>query len=80
LLDPLVHEDRIAACQAAPAGMAGTHGGFFLRFAVQALPLFDGWPGWFYVMQRLVAEMLIALEVIAQRWRGTGQTERSQAL
>jgi hypothetical protein len=42
--------------------------------------LFDGWPGWFYVMQRLVAETLIALEVIDQRWRGTGQTERSQAL
>jgi hypothetical protein len=42
--------------------------------------LFDGWPGWFYVMQRLVAETLIALEVIAQRWRDTGQTERSQAL
>jgi hypothetical protein len=29
---------------------------------------------------RLVAETLIALEVIEQRWRGTGQTERSQAL
>jgi glycosyltransferase involved in cell wall biosynthesis len=42
--------------------------------------LFDGWPGWFYVMQRLIAETLIALEVIDQRWRGTGQSERSQAL
>jgi glycosyltransferase involved in cell wall biosynthesis len=24
----------------------------------------DGWPGWFYALQRLVAEILIALEVI----------------
>jgi glycosyltransferase involved in cell wall biosynthesis len=29
--------------------------------------LFDGWPGWFYVMQRLAAETLIALEVMNLR-------------
>jgi glycosyltransferase involved in cell wall biosynthesis len=29
--------------------------------------LFDGWPGWYYVLQRTTAEMLIALEIIARR-------------
>jgi glycosyltransferase involved in cell wall biosynthesis len=29
--------------------------------------LFDGWPGWFYVMQRVVAEAMIALEVTDHR-------------
>jgi glycosyltransferase involved in cell wall biosynthesis len=29
--------------------------------------LFDGWPGWFYVLQRVLAETLIALEIIDRR-------------
>jgi glycosyltransferase involved in cell wall biosynthesis len=29
--------------------------------------LFDGWPGWFYALQRGVAECMIALEVIDRR-------------
>jgi glycosyltransferase involved in cell wall biosynthesis len=29
--------------------------------------LLDGWPGWFYALQRLLAEVMIALEVIDQR-------------
>jgi len=33
--------------------------------------IFDGWPGWCYALQRLVAESLIALEVVEQRLRGT---------
>jgi hypothetical protein len=26
--------------------------------------LFDGWPGWYYTLQRATAEMLTALEII----------------
>lgn len=29
--------------------------------------LFDGWPGWYYALQRLVAESIIALEIIERR-------------
>ena len=29
--------------------------------------LFDGWPGWFYGLQRLLAECMIALEIIDRR-------------
>jgi len=33
--------------------------------------LFDGWPGWYYVLQRVIAESLLALEITDQRLRGT---------
>jgi len=33
--------------------------------------ILDGWPGWFYAMQRMIAEMLVALEVIRRR-KGRG--------
>ena len=29
--------------------------------------LFDGWPGWFYALQRMAAETMIALEIIDRR-------------
>ena len=29
--------------------------------------LFDGWPGWYYALQRTTAEMLIALEIVDRR-------------
>jgi glycosyltransferase involved in cell wall biosynthesis len=29
----------------------------------------DGWPGWFYALQRLLAETLVALEIIEKRVR-----------
>ena len=29
----------------------------------------DGWAGWYYVLQRLAAETLIALEVVDRRVR-----------
>ena len=29
--------------------------------------LFDGWRGWFYTLQRMLAETLIALEIIDRR-------------
>jgi hypothetical protein len=32
--------------------------------------ILDGWPGWYYALQRLCAETLIALEVLERRWRG----------
>jgi glycosyltransferase involved in cell wall biosynthesis len=31
--------------------------------------LFDGWPGWYYALQRLLAETMIALEVLDRRVR-----------
>ena len=31
--------------------------------------LFDGWPGWLYVLQRVLAEIMIALEIIDRRLR-----------
>jgi glycosyltransferase involved in cell wall biosynthesis len=33
--------------------------------------ILDGWPGWYYALQRLCAEILIALEVLDRRLRGT---------
>jgi glycosyltransferase involved in cell wall biosynthesis len=42
--------------------------------------LFDGWPGWFYALQRLLAEVMLALELIDRRQGGAmkikGRTER----
>lgn len=29
--------------------------------------LFDGWPGWYYVLQRLFAEVLLAMEIVDRR-------------
>ncbi len=29
--------------------------------------IFDGWPGWFYALQRLYAEVLLALEIVDRR-------------
>jgi hypothetical protein len=29
--------------------------------------LFDGWPGWYYVLQRVLAETLISLEIIDRK-------------
>jgi glycosyltransferase involved in cell wall biosynthesis len=31
--------------------------------------LFDGWPGWLYVLQRTLAEIMIAIEIIDRRLR-----------
>jgi glycosyltransferase involved in cell wall biosynthesis len=33
--------------------------------------ILDGWPGWYYALQRLCAETLIALEILERRLRGT---------
>lgn len=34
----------------------------------------DGWAGWYYVLQRTLAECLIALEIIDRRLRGDGHS------
>jgi glycosyltransferase involved in cell wall biosynthesis len=39
--------------------------------------LFDGWPGWFYALQRTTAELLIALEIIDRRAGPTDSGERA---
>jgi glycosyltransferase involved in cell wall biosynthesis len=39
---------------------------FFYALIVKGCVL-DGWPGWYYVLQRVLAEMLIALEIIDRR-------------
>ena len=31
--------------------------------------VFEGWPGWYYVLQRVLAETLIALEIVDRRLR-----------
>jgi glycosyltransferase involved in cell wall biosynthesis len=43
----------------------------FLYVLVVKGCLFDGWPGWFYTLQRVIAECMIALEVIDRRLRRT---------
>jgi hypothetical protein len=35
--------------------------------------LFDGWPGWFYALQRMLAEVVLALEIIDRRFGGNQQ-------
>jgi|SRR6185369_9858737 len=37
--------------------------------------IFDGWPGWSYALQRLLAEVLIALELLERRLK-TGQNSK----
>jgi glycosyltransferase involved in cell wall biosynthesis len=38
--------------------------------------ILDGWAGWFYALQRLVAEVLIALAVLDRRLRGARDDRR----
>jgi glycosyltransferase involved in cell wall biosynthesis len=39
---------------------------FFYTLFVKGC-LFDGWPGWYYALQRTTAEMLLALEILDRR-------------
>jgi hypothetical protein len=32
--------------------------------------ILDGWPGWYYALQRMIAEALLALEIIDRRLSG----------
>jgi glycosyltransferase involved in cell wall biosynthesis len=60
----LTHIDRIRLL-AWPAPI-----GAFLHALVARGCLLDGWPGWSYALQRLLAETLIALELIDRRRNG----------
>jgi glycosyltransferase involved in cell wall biosynthesis len=50
---------------------------FFYVFLVKGC-LFNGWPGWFYTLQRVLAECMIALELINRRFRHGPSGESSQ--
>jgi glycosyltransferase involved in cell wall biosynthesis len=60
---PLARADRIRLL-AWPAPFAVP---FYVLFAKGCV--LDGWPGWYYALQRLAAETLLALEIIDRRWR-----------
>jgi glycosyltransferase involved in cell wall biosynthesis len=40
--------------------------------------LLDGWPGWYYALQRTLAEIMIALEIIDRRLRGVEKNSGEQ--
>ena len=42
--------------------------------------LFDGWPGWFYVLQRTLAETMIALEIVNSRMQARNYNPNSKEL
>jgi glycosyltransferase involved in cell wall biosynthesis len=42
---------------------------FFYTLIVKRC-LFDGWPGWYYALQRTYAELLLSLELLDRRLRG----------
>jgi glycosyltransferase involved in cell wall biosynthesis len=65
---PLRRADRIRL-MAWPAPLAV----FFYTLLIKGCVL-DGWPGWYYALQRVVAEILLALEIIDRRFRGTSAT------
>ena len=48
--------------------------GFYVMFA--KLCILDGWPGWHYTMQRLLAEILISLELVDRKLGKTGGNAR----
>jgi len=50
---------------------------FFYVLAVKGC-LLDGWPGWFYTLQRVMAECMIALQLIDRRIRRTPSRENSE--
>ena len=50
---------------------------FFYVLVVKGC-LLDGWPGWFYTLQRVLAECMIALELIDRRLRRTPSRENSR--
>lgn len=41
---------------------------FFYTLIVKRC-VFDGWPGWLYIMQRVLAEVLLAIEIVDRRLR-----------
>ncbi len=51
-------------------GWAAPIGVLFYTLFIKGCIL-DGWPGWYYALQRLCAETLIALEILERRLRGS---------
>jgi glycosyltransferase involved in cell wall biosynthesis len=64
--DALTRADKIRLM-----GWPAPIGVFFYALLIKGC-LLDGWPGWYYVLQRVAAETLIALELIDRRLRGRG--------
>ena len=60
---PLTRADRIRL-MAWPAPLAVL---LYVLFAKGCI--LDGWRGWYYALQRLFAETLLALEIIDRRWQ-----------
>ena len=42
----------------------------FLYTLVWKRCILDGWAGWLYVLQRTLAEVMLALEIVDRRLRG----------
>ena len=61
--EPLSRADRLRL-MAWPAPLAA-----LIYVLVVKRCLFDGWPGWYYALQRCLAEALLALEIIDRRLR-----------
>src|SRR5262245_26866396 len=62
--DALTRTDKIRLM-----GWLAPIGVFFYALLAKGC-IFDGWPGWYYVLQRVIAETLIALEIVDRRLRG----------
>lgn len=72
--DTMSAPDRLR-CMAWPAPIIV----FFYVLVIKGC-LLDGWPGWFYALQRVLAECMIALELINRRFLGAGARERGGVL
>jgi hypothetical protein len=76
--DHLMKSDRRALCRADKMRLAA----WPAPFAVFMYALFlkgcflDGWPGWYYALQRLVAETMLALEIMDRRLRRAAGCKR----
>jgi glycosyltransferase involved in cell wall biosynthesis len=72
--DTMSTPDRLR-CMAWPAPIIV----FFYVLVIKGC-LLDGWPGWFYALQRVLAECMIALELINRRFLGAAAPERGGVL
>jgi glycosyltransferase involved in cell wall biosynthesis len=70
---PLRRTDKIRLM-----GWPAPVGAFFYTLFVKGC-LFDGWPGWYYALQRVTAEMLISLEIIDRQLRARRAVAGDQA-
>jgi glycosyltransferase involved in cell wall biosynthesis len=49
---------------------------FYVLFIKRCL--FDGWPGWYYTLQRVCAEAMLSIELLDRRLRAVAQPNRGQ--